>query len=131
MCCSRGPVSGARGSKHSGSPLPSRPLGVGMHEDPCFCSTRRQQGAQPREGRRPAQEAGVVLPFLSGAQAPQPLPLTPPALCFTWLGQHRLENFFGIFSGLFNQTRSAVTFYWQMKSRWPPPGFAQPVASNV
>ena len=23
-----------------------------------------------------------------------------------------------------------MTFYWQMKSRWPPPGFAQLVASN-
>lgn len=59
-----------------------------------------------------------------------PLSLILLALCFIWLCQYKSKSLFKILSGLFNQTHSAVTFNWQMKSRWPPPGLAQLVASN-
>lgn len=107
------------------------PSRVGTRKDPRSFSDRRQQGARPRQEKGDVQfrKSGVVLPFLSGARAPRPLPLMPPALCFIRLVRHRLENCSGTLSSPFNETRSMVTFYWR-KSRWPPPGSAQLGASN-
>lgn len=120
----------ARALRGNWNARPQLPQGWVCIRTPPFSILCRSKG-QPREKKDTrVKEIQFVLPFLSGAQVPGPSSLIFLTLCFFWLGQYRLKNFSVILRGLFNQTHSVVTFSWQMKSRWPPPGFAQLVASN-